>query len=489
MTTAPSSSTGPGRLCAAALLSTAVLCSACLIKSTGGRSGRLMSEADEIAWGRVADQDVQDAMRLYEEAPELTALVEAIGRELAGRTARPGLPWTFRVLDDPAVNAFALPGGHVYVTRGLLAHLGSRDELAAVLGHEAGHVEARHAAIEMRNAQAAQRRIQFLASVVDPNRQHVAAVAATSARLTMLDYGREGELQADELGLGYVQEAGYEPTAFLTVFELLGAVSVDSPRVPSWLSSHPEPAERSRSLAMRLGAKEPREDGSPPAVDAEYVALLAGMVYGTDPREGRLDATTYRHGRVGFRVELPAGWALEQDASGATALAPDNLSQLGVAPRFYDYPTAEKATMAFFISGMFRRHGTETVDVAGSRMMLTEYSLPTTLGDWMGLVGFVDFQGHVVALMASAPATIWPQHVEAVTATFGSLRPLSEPERAALEPWRVEVVPVKEETTLRELHAARRLAVPLEVLAVLNRVGTDQALEVTRPMKLVLRPT
>lgn len=473
---------------AAVLLSSALLPAACLLRSTAGGSSRLMSEEDEIAWGRVADQDVRNAMRLYEGSPELTALVQTVGEEIAGHTARPGLPWTFGVLDDPAVNAFALPGGHVFVTRGLLAHLGSRDELAAVLGHEAGHVEARHAVIEMRNAQRSQRRIQFVANVVDPSRQHVAAVAARSSRLTMLSYGREGELQADALGLGYLHETSHDPVAFLAVFDLLAKVDVDSDRVPAWLSTHPEPEQRRQALATKLGA-DATGAAQTPAVDAEYVDLLAGMVYGADPREGRLDGTTYRHGRVGFAVDFPAEWTLEQDPGGATALAPDNLSQLGAAPRFYAYETAEDATMAFFISGTFLRHGTTTVDVAGSSMMLTEFSMPTRLGDWIGLVGFVDFRGHVVALMASAPATIWPQHADAVTATFGSVRPLSEAEHAALEPSRIEIVRNPKPMTLRAVHQERRSAMPLEALIVLNRVDAEQPLDAGHPLKLVVGPS
>jgi predicted Zn-dependent protease len=478
------------RLHATVLLTATLLSAACLIRSTkdNGRS-RLMSEEDEIAWGRVADQDVRDALRLYEEAPELSALVRTIGEEIAGRTARPNLPWTFGVLDDPAVNAFALPGGHVYVTRGLLAHLESQDELAAVLGHEAGHVEARHAVIEMRNAQKAQLRVQFVASVADPARQHVAAVAARSARLTMLSYGREGELQADALGLGYLEETNHAPAAFLTVFDLLAKVDIDSGRVPAWLSTHPEAELRKQTLADRLGVDSRTGTGETIAVDPEYVDLLVGMVYGVDPREGQLDGTTYRHGRVGFRAELPAGWALEQDFDGVTALAPDNLSQLAVAPKFYTYQTAEDATTAFFISGTFLRHGTATVDVAGSSMMLTKFSMPTQLGDWMGLVGFIDFRGHVIALMASAPATIWPQHAETVTAAFSSVRPLSEAERAALEPSRIEVVRLPKRTTMQEVSRARQSPVSLDALLVLNRVEAEQELEANRPLKIVVGPS
>ncbi len=441
-----------------------------------------MSVDQEVAWGRVADQDVQDNLRLYSEVPELTVLVRSLGEELASHTERPELPWTFRVLDEPAVNAFALPGGHVYVTRGLLAHLMSRDELAAVLGHELGHVAARHAAIEMRNNQAAQRRIQFISAMVDPNRQHVAAVAARSARIDLLAYGREGELEADLLGLTYLQQTTYEPAAFLTVFDLLGEVAVDSEHVPSWLSTHPEPEQRSRALAAKIGDP---DTGDAPQVDAAYISMLAGVVHGLDPREGTMRDDRYYHGRVGFAVDLPPGWALEQDQTGVTGLASDNLTQIGVAPKFYTYTTASKATEAFFISGIFRRHDTTTTQVGGSAMLVTDFSIPTRMGDWLGRVGFVDFDGHVAVIMASAPATIWPQQADLIATTFGSFRPLDETERLSLAPHRIEIAELAEPGTLHDFHEAHPSTTSVAELAILNRVDPDEVLPAGRPIKFV----
>ncbi len=444
-----------------------------------------MTEQEEIAWGNVADQDVRDNLRMYEQSQPLTDLVNRLGAEIAEHTTRPHLPWTFRIIDDPAVNAFALPGGHVFVTRGLLTHLNSPDELACVLGHEAGHIDRRHAVVEQRKAEVAQRNIAFLSAFVDPNRRHVAAVAARSKRLQLLGYEREGELEADALGVAYVGRTTYQPAAFLRVLELLQAVDVESETIPSWLTTHPEPDVRREALTASLDAAGDEAWGD--EIDVEYVAMLHGVVHGPDPREGGVAGPRFHHGRVGFSVDLPDGWAIEHDTTGATALAPDNLTQMGVAPKFYTYQTSQEATDAFFISGIFRRHGTKEVDIAGTTMLLTDFSFPTRVGEWLGLVGFATIDGEVAAIMASAPATIWPQQAATIEASFDSLRRLSDAEMSALEPRRIEVAVLSKATTLAAIGEDQAELYSLDELVLLNRVGPDELLPQGRTIKLITR--
>ncbi len=451
--------------------------------ATGERTGRLMSEDEELALGKVSDQDILDNLRVLDDSQPLSVLVAAVGQEVAAQTERPDLPWTFRVLDDPAVNAFAVPGGYVYVTRGLLTHLNAKDELAAVLGHECGHIAARHGVIAMRAAQKKANAVAFLAGALDPNRSHVAAVAARSARLKLLESDRAQELEADELMLRYVAKTDHEPAAFLEVLGLLAQLDVESERVPSWLSTHPAPEQRQEHLAAKLGDVE-----RAPAVDSEYLAAIDGVVHGPDPREGLLVDSTYVHGRVGFAFDLPAGWALEGDRESVTALAPDNLSQMGVAPKYYAYDTAEKATTAFFISGIYLQGTTTEVDAVGTKMLLTNFVLPTRMGDWVGLVGFVALGDSVVAVMASAPKVIWPQHEQAVTAAFSSLRLLTPEQRLVLEPARIEIAELPPETSLRAF-AGEEGAGRLDALARLNRLDPEQTSAQARAIKTIRFPT
>jgi len=184
--------------------------------ATGKRQIALISEEQEIAMGREADQQVQQQLGLYPDQ-ELQAYVNRVGQKLAAASERPNLPWTFRVVDDPVVNAFALPGGHIYVTRGLLTHLTSEAELASVIGHEIGHVTGRHSVEQMSKAQLAQ--IGLIAGmIVKPELARYGDLATQGLQLLFLKYSRDDERQADGLGLRYMYQQNYDPREMPAVF-------------------------------------------------------------------------------------------------------------------------------------------------------------------------------------------------------------------------------------------------------------------------------
>src|SRR5215213_5872364 len=177
--------------------------------ATGKEQLALYNEAEEIELGRQADEEIVASVGLYDD-PGLQAYVEEIGQKLAARSERPNLPWSFKVVDDAAVNAFALPGGYVYVTRGLLSHMGSEAELCGVIGHEIGHVTARHGV-----NQASKQMLALLglglASLLDDDVAQWAGAASAGLGLLFLKFGRDDERQADDLGLRYMSRAGYDP--------------------------------------------------------------------------------------------------------------------------------------------------------------------------------------------------------------------------------------------------------------------------------------
>ena len=139
--------------------------------------------------------------------PKVQAYVERLGKGLAAKSERPDLPWSFKVVDDPTVNAFALPGGYIYVTRGIMTHLRSEAELVAVLGHEIGHVTGRHSASQMSKQQLAMGGL-IVGMAVEPELQRFGGLAQQALGLLFLKFGRDDENQADELGLRYMARAG-----------------------------------------------------------------------------------------------------------------------------------------------------------------------------------------------------------------------------------------------------------------------------------------
>jgi predicted Zn-dependent protease len=228
-----------GALVALLLVAVAPACS--VNPATGKQQLNLISESQEIAMGKEADAQIVAQMGLYPDQA-LQAYVQSLGARLAAKSERPQLGWTFRVLDDPLVNAFALPGGYVYVTRGIMAHLESEAELAGVLGHEIGHVTARHSVNQMSKQQLAGLGLG-IGMIVRPELQQLGDLAQTGMALLFLKYSRDDERQADELGLRYALRGNYDPREIPGVFSLLERVSAaaGAGRAPSWLATHPDP--------------------------------------------------------------------------------------------------------------------------------------------------------------------------------------------------------------------------------------------------------
>src|SRR5256885_287468 len=188
---------------------------ACAVNpATGSRQLMLISESQEIAMGRDYDREVTASIGLYPDSA-LQGWIQQFGARLAATSERPNLPWSFRVVDDPVVNAFALPGGFIYVTRGILAHLNSEAELAGVVGHEIGHVTARHSASQMTKQQLAQVGLA-VGAIASPELGRYTGLASQALGVLFLKYSRDNESQADELGLRYLRRGRYDPISWPT---------------------------------------------------------------------------------------------------------------------------------------------------------------------------------------------------------------------------------------------------------------------------------
>ena len=190
--------------------------------ATGERQLTLMSESQEIAMGAQTHPEVLNAFGAYDD-PELQRFIQELGTRIAANSERPNLDWTFTVLDDPVVNAMALPGGFIYVNRGILAHFNSEAELASVIGHEIGHVTAKHSVEQMSRAQLAQIGLG-VAAVASEDFRRYAGLASQGIQVLFLKFGRDDENQSDELGLRYMTKAGYDPHEMPKVFATLDRV-------------------------------------------------------------------------------------------------------------------------------------------------------------------------------------------------------------------------------------------------------------------------
>ncbi|MFM9969530.1 MAG: M48 family metalloprotease [Burkholderiales bacterium] len=323
----------------AAIALFACLASCAINPVSGSPDLVLMSEAQEMRLGAQANQQTLKEYALYD-INGLQAYVEAIGQKLAKASHRPGLSYRFTVVDSPDINAFALPGGYIYITRGILAYLNSEAELAAVLGHEIGHVTARHSVRQMSAAQGADIALT-IASIFSPTlrNQGVQQITNVLGSALLSGYGRDHELEADRLGAEYLARTGYDPQAMIRVVGVLknqelfdAEIAKQEGREPrryhGLFASHPDNDDRFREVVN--AAKKLQVSGG--ADDREgFLRKKEGMVFGDNAHEGLLRGGVFYHPVLGFAFRPPEGWKFNNLPDRLVIQAPGDEARLTFA--------------------------------------------------------------------------------------------------------------------------------------------------------------
>jgi predicted Zn-dependent protease len=441
--------------------------------ATGRRELMLVSEAQEIRLGREADPDIVGAFGLYPDSA-WQQYVERLGRRLAALSERPGLPWTFRVLDDPVVNAFALPGGFNYVTRGILAYFNSEAELVAVMGHELGHVTARHGARQMTQQQFGQAGL-VASLILVPRLQDFAGLARAGLGLLFLKFSRDDERQADELGLRYLYRAGYDPREMPKVFAMLERVSqaAGGERLPGWLSTHPDPEDRQQHIAQLI-AQLPQDLAGRAVRHDEYLRRLDGLVFGANPREGFFRGSLFLHPDLEFEFRFPEGWRTANRKREVLAQSPahDALMQLSVA----EDPSPAAGLRAFLAQPGVMAGPVSGRDINGLPAALAAFEAQTSDGSLIGVVAFVRHGSLTYRLLAYGLPSRWPGSEAAVLGAIQSFRPLADRAALGVQPLRLEIVRVDRAMSLTEFHKLHPSSVDLAQLARLNQLEPEAAL-------------
>ncbi|HRN52117.1 MAG TPA: M48 family metalloprotease [Gemmatimonadaceae bacterium] len=467
-----------------ALLLAGAIVAACAINpATGRRELMMISEDQEIAMGREYDPQLVAEMGLVPDSA-LQRYVRTLGMQMATKSERPNLPWTFRVVDDPVVNAFAVPGGFVYITRGILAHFNSEAQLVAVLGHEIGHVTARHSAAQMSRAQLAQVGLA-VGSAVSERFAQMAELGSAGVGILFLKYGRDDETQADALGLRYMRRSGHDVREMPGVYAMLASLSGDAGRsTPDWLSTHPAPEDRQARIQRAIAAMPQDSLGSIVERDS-YLRRLEGLTYGPNPRHGYFVGQTFNHPDMRFTMTFPEGWATQNATQSVTALSAEKNAMIQLT--LSRAPSADSALRAF--AG---QQGLQagTVSRPALRGFASSSAMPFAAlveSDTLrGRVLFVEHGGVVLQLIAYGPAAGWTAQQAVAERALGSFAVLTD--RAALEvqPRRVSIVRVDRAMTITQMRAGRASALSAAELAVINQVRVDEVLPVGRMVKWVV---
>ena len=399
-----------------------------------------------------------------------------VGQKLAASSERPNLPWTFRVVDDPTVNAFALPGGKIYVTRGLLTHLTSEAELASVLGHEIGHVTGRHSVEQMSKAQLAQ--IGLIAGmIVKPElaRQY-GDIATQGLQLLFLKYGRDDERQADDLGLRYIDKENYDPREMPGVFETLRRVSAQQGaggKVPGWLATHPSEEERIHTISSKVAQLE--SGGASFAnrtVNREgYLKQIDNVTFGQNPREGYFVGNTFIQPELAIQMRFPQGWRTSNEKSAVGALSPNQDALIVVTLSDQNSPQAGVPAVLLPAGGPAGAGapggpGRSAGGGAGLRC-------PDAAGRLRGIVAFVENNNRVYQIMGYTSSQRWGTYDDVIADSVGTFERVTDRNALNVEPKRVDVVSIPNSMTLDEFARRYPSTVDMATLAIINQADQN----------------
>jgi predicted Zn-dependent protease len=326
---------------ALSLLLSAMLIYACvsdIVPATGEKRYLGFTWQQETEIGKQASKEVTALFGVYRD-PKVERYVMDVGNRVLATShlRRPGVdeqirktPVTFAVLDSPIINAMALPGGYIYVTRGMLAHLNNEDQLATVLAHEIGHVAARHAARQAWQQQIGQGLLlggAMLGQGLGLPTQDILNLGGMAAQLIFTRYSREDELEADKLGVEYSSTAGYDSREAIGLFQTLNRIQEkEGQGMPSFLSTHPDPGARIQRIQELTGAQ-PR--GRRPVADSRYMNAIEGLVVGEDPRQGFVEANVFYHPDLRFRFPVPRGFKVINQPTQVVMVEGQNRAILG----------------------------------------------------------------------------------------------------------------------------------------------------------------
>ncbi len=455
--------------CVATLATCASLALSCATNPvTGKRQLSLVSESQEIAMGREADKEVASTYGLYPD-DRLQQYVHTLGMSIARRTERPGLPWTFRVVDDAAVNAFAIPGGFIYVTRGILTHLNSEAELAAVIGHEIGHVTARHSVTQMSKQQLAQ--VGLVAgTILSPRVAQFGNLAQTGLGMLFLKFSRQDESEADRLGFRYMMAGGYDPRKMVDVFRMLEGVSQQGGsegRLPQWLSSHPNPENREAWAARSVSAL--NRDVSDLAVNRPaYLRHVDGVVFGDNPREGFFQGNVFHHPDMAFRLQFPSGWkgSNQKQSVGAASPNEDAIVVLQLAQG----SSARQAAQQFLSQQGIQAGDEWRRQIGGFPTAASTFEAQGDTTMLRGLVAFVEYRERVFQILGYTSSQRWASYQDAFAQSIGSFGRETDQDVLNVQPRRLDLVSVSRPATLDLLNREYPSTVSPQVVGLINNL-------------------
>ena len=425
------------------------------------------------------------------------AYVESVGKNIAVQSGLSNATGDFTVtlLNSPVNNAFAIPGGYIYSTRQLVALMNNEAELAAVLGHEVGHVAARHSA-KRQSAATRNAVIGVLGTLLTGALLGNSGIGQLlqqgfmqGSQLLTLKYSRKQETEADNLGVQYLNSAGYDPRAMSTVLQSLANQTAleaklmgTTDRVPEWASTHPDPASRVRAALARAGASSKGKTNRD-----LFLSKIGGLTYGDDPKQGVVDGRKFTHPFMKLHFEAPSGFYLVNGTRAVAISGQSGKGQFTAAAYKGDMDAYIKAAFAALTQSGQAQIDPGEITRTTVNGIKAAYATARVNSSSNSQVDVTVFAYELAADQAVHFVTVVPAgSTSAFTGMFGSLRRISDAEAAAVKPRKLVVVTVKKGDTVQSL--AQKMAysdAPLDRFLVLNGLTSSSIVKAGDKVKLV----
>jgi predicted Zn-dependent protease len=454
---------------------------------TGKKEFMLLSEKQEIAMGQQSDPEIIQYFGIYED-DKLQKFIQRTGERMARVSHRPDLNYEFKIVDSPVVNAFAVPGGYVYFTRGIMAHFNNEAEFAGVLGHELGHITARHSAQQYSNTMLAQ--VGLAAGmIISPEIAQFADVAQQGIGLLFLKFSRNHEAESDRLGVEYSTKTGYDADEMAGFFQTLDRLrqQAGADPTPTFLSTHPDPADREqrvRKLSAKWKQKLKRDNFE---TDREaYLQMINGMVYGDDPRQGFRERGVFYHPVLKFKFVTPSEWTFQNTPQQVQMASKDGgaLLVLRLAPG----NSLEQAAQTMLEQNQLNVVESRQVDVNGLNALAVvadqeQQQQQQNQGSIRTLTYFIQYDNNIYSLMGVSSTQNFSSFSDTFLNSMRSFSQLTDQSKINVSPEKISIQEAPESGTLAQVFAAlgvdpdRR-----DELAILN--GMELSSRVERGMLL-----
>lgn len=449
---------------------------------TGKKQIAFISEEKEIAMGKSYDPQVIAEMGLYDN-PKMQQFLSEKGMAMARESHRPNLPWSFKLVDNSVVNAFAVPGGFVYFTRGIMAHFNNEAQFAGVLGHEIGHVTARHT-VAQQSKQQLLGGAAIVGMILSPELASQGESVMQGMQMLFLKYGRDAESQSDQLGVEYSTKIGYDAKEMAGFFGTLDRLSGGAEnRVPTFMSTHPDPIDR-KNRVQQLAQQYQAADATNEKYDVgrdRYLRMIDGMLYGEDPKQGFTEAGSFYHPELRFQFKIPGQWTLINSPSQVQIVSPDQQSYMIM--RLAQGADQQAAAQSFVQETGIKVANTSQTPINGlpATAIIGDITQEATEGQAAQSVRvkatFISYGGNVYMFAGLADPQNFSRYQRDMDYTMSTFAELRDQSKLNRQPERIKIVSNARQQSLQQ--ALLGAGVPqdrLQEFAILNGMELNQTL-------------